>query len=308
MKWSNEELDYLKENAFKMSHDEISKNINRTEPAIRNKCYELGLVNINKYWTNEEVNLLKEFYLKAGESAVINLTKFAKQLNRDKSNVCRKAKELGLPTSINRKHSDERMENLQVAHKNSIKKNGHPRGMLGKNHSDEFKQNMSSRVKKEWANPNSKLNSEECKQKHSDYMTKKVADDIRMRRGYSRGNQGKRQDLNNMYVRSSWEANYARYLNFLQSKGEIFKWKYEADTFWFEKIKRGVRSYLPDFKIWDKQDSTPYYVEVKGWMDDKSKTKLKRMSKYYPSIKVIVFGVKEYKELTKFEAIIPNWE
>lgn len=308
MKWSNEELNFLKENAFKMSHEEISKNINRTKSAIRNKCYELGLVNIDKYWTDEEVNLLKEFYLKAGESAPINLTKLAKQLSRNKSNVCRKAKELGLPTNPNREHSDKQIEKLQIACRNSIAKNGHPRGMLGKSHSAEFKENMSNRVKKEWADPNSTLNSEECRQKRSDYMAKKVATDIRMRRGYSRGNQGKREDLNNMYFRSTWEANYARYLNFLKSKGQVYKWEYEPDTFWFEKIKRGVRSYLPDFKVWEKKDSIPYYIEVKGWMDDKSKTKLKRMTKYYPNVRVVVFGEKEYKELKKHRAIIPNWE
>jgi len=66
---------------------------------------------------------------------------------------------------------------------------------------------------------------------------------------------------------------------------------------------------MPDFKVWDQEDAEPYYYEVKGWMDAKSKTKLKRMAKYYPNVKILVFGKKEYNDLKKkLSAIIPNWE
>ena len=46
------------------------------------------------------------------------------------------------------------------------------------------------------------------------------------------------------YYRSRWEANYARYLEWLKQRGEISDWKHEPETFWFEPIKRG-RSQLP---------------------------------------------------------------
>ena len=140
-------------------------------------------------------------------------------------------------------------------------------------------------------------------------MTIQQATNPLMRKGYSRGKQGRREDLENMYFRSSWEANYARYLNLLIAQGELYKWEFEPDTFWFESIKRGCRSYLPDFKIWDKKDSDPYYVEVKGWMDDKSKTKLKRMAKYYPKIEIRVVDATAYKEINKkLSKIIKCWE
>lgn len=120
---------------------------------------------------------------------------------------------------------------------------------------------------------------------------------------------GKREDLDGTYFRSAWEANFARYLNFLVANGDIMKWEYEPDTFEFTAIKRGTRSYLPDFKVWDKADSKPYYYELKGWMDAKSKTKLSRMAKYYPEVKIIVFGKKEYTSLKKnLAGLIPNWE
>lgn len=121
--------------------------------------------------------------------------------------------------------------------------------------------------------------------------------------------QGKRPDLGDIYFRSGWEANFARYLNFLKNQGLLYKWEFESDTFWFNDIKRGVRSYLPDFKVWNKKNSEPFYIEIKGYMDSKSKTKIKRMAKYYPHIRLDVVGKKEYTEIkSRLSGIIKNWE
>ena len=125
---------------------------------------------------------------------------------------------------------------------------------------------------------------------------------------HSRARHGRRSDLNDRYFRSSWEANYARYLNFLQAKGLIVKWEYESETFWFEKIRRGVRSYTPDFKVWETEEKV-YRVEVKGWMDARSKTKIKRMAKYHPTVELRVVDKKQYQEIAKtLGAAIPHWE
>lgn len=119
---------------------------------------------------------------------------------------------------------------------------------------------------------------------------------------------GKRQDLDNKFFRSSWEANYARYLNLLKSDGIIIKWEYETDTFYFEGIKRGSRFYTPDFKIFLSEERYEYH-EIKGYMDTRSKTKLKRMSKYFPNETVILIDKIKYKELEKqFKFKIPFWE
>lgn len=117
---------------------------------------------------------------------------------------------------------------------------------------------------------------------------------------------GKRIDLDNRYFRSRWEANYARYLNFLLDRGDILKWEYEVDTFEFTAIKRGVRFYTPDFKVHFK-DKMEYH-EVKGWMDSKSITRHKRMDKYYPEIKIIMIGQKWFKDNAILSKIIKNWE
>lgn len=113
---------------------------------------------------------------------------------------------------------------------------------------------------------------------------------------------------NKYYFRSRWEANYARYLQFAKEQLIISDWQYEPQTFWFESIKRGVRSYLPDFKV-IRPDGTHYWIEVKGYLDAKSLTKIKRFRKYYSSeeLKLIT---KEWfcKNSNKMKLIIKGWE
>jgi hypothetical protein len=103
-----------------------------------------------------------------------------------------------------------------------------------------------------------------------------------------------------VYFRSRWEANIARYLT---HKG--IEWEFEKDTFWFDNIKRGVRSYTPDFFL----PNDGKYIEIKGWWDAKSKTKQKRMKKYHPDIIVEYWDGKIYNEIEKeFKDLIPEWE
>lgn len=183
-------------------------------------------------------------------------------------------------------------------------------GMTGKRHSDEFSQQMSRRIKNMWNDPKSKVNSKAHRQVLSDRMFRLNKTRSKENR-YSKTKRGYRHDIGNgkIYLRSSWEANYARYLDLKISQGHLYKWEFEPDTFWFEKIKRGVRSYCPDFKIWLTKDSMPFYVEVKGYMDARSKTKIKRMAKYYPDVILNVVEAKTYKNIkNKYSALIKNWE
>jgi hypothetical protein len=99
-----------------------------------------------------------------------------------------------------------------------------------------------------------------------------------------------------LFFRSKWEVNYALYLDFLIKNNQIKKWEYEADVFIFDKINFGTRSYRPDFKITNMDDSLEYH-EIKGWMTSKSKTQINRMAKYYPHIKLILIQQKEYSEI-----------
>jgi hypothetical protein len=100
------------------------------------------------------------------------------------------------------------------------------------------------------------------------------------------------------YFRSGWELQYAKYLQFLKENKSIKEWEYEPQTFWFEGIKRGVRSYLPDFRITENNGSQNY-VEVKGYYDKKSQTKMKRMKKYHPDVVLHMVWGEQMKEIRK---------
>ena len=105
------------------------------------------------------------------------------------------------------------------------------------------------------------------------------------------------------FFRSKWEANYALYLNFLIAEGKIKKWEYEKKVFVFDAIKFGIRSYRPDFGIYNIDDTIEYH-EIKGYMDAKSKTKLKRIKKYYPDIKIVLIDSKYMKSLNKWSKLL----
>ena len=110
---------------------------------------------------------------------------------------------------------------------------------------------------------------------------------------------GHRNDIDNIYFRSSWEANIAR----------VFKYKnieFEFEEHRFELIVNGVETvYIPDFFI--KQSNM--YVEVKGYWREDAKIKFECFKNQYKDIKIMVIGPKEYKNIEKiYKNIIINWE
>lgn len=126
---------------------------------------------------------------------------------------------------------------------------------------------------------------------------------------YNTAGRGRRADLGDIYFRSVREANVARYLEWLRLRGEITAWGYEVDTFYFDGIRRGCVSYRPDFKVWPSDGMPPYFIEVKAWMDQKSATKLRRMAKYHPDVRVDLMDRAAYAELArKLGPTIPGWE
>lgn len=228
--------------------------------------------------------------------------------NRTKQLVCRKANEIGL-TSRQRKFSDVQILRISNNLINRIKENGHPKGFLGGKHTAAAKKIMSEKSSKSWSDPLSTHNTEENKQRRSDKMSYRMTEgDLSGAiNSYSRVKSGKIIIAGiEFYVRSSWEANIASYLQFKVENGLILSFKYESKTFWFLNILRGVRSYKPDFEI-ENLDGTIHYIEVKGWMDDKSKTKLKRMAKYYPEIKIELIDQLVYKSIAKNKKIYKYW-
>lgn len=88
---------------------------------------------------------------------------------------------------------------------------------------------------------------------------------------YKHTKTGFRQDIS-LNVRSNWEANFVRILNAYK-----IKFEFEPTVFSFP-IKRGTKGYTPDFYLTNSDE----WIEIKGYLDEKSKTKLKRFKRYYP--------------------------
>lgn len=123
---------------------------------------------------------------------------------------------------------------------------------------------------------------------------------------------GRRPDLGNVYFRSAMEANIARYLDFLKKAGEIEKWEYEPETFYFNdrgaNLKRGTLSYTPDFKVSYADDQIEYW-EPRGYMYQEGKVALRRMAKYFPEVKIRVIRYAEYRDIARSVGrLIPWWE
>ena len=111
-----------------------------------------------------------------------------------------------------------------------------------------------------------------------------------------------------VYFKSGWEVNFAIYLEFLKTKFQIKDWHYEPERFWFNAIKTGTRCYTPDFKIIRNND-THYWVEVKGYMDSKSQTKIKRFNKYYPKEELHIVQKQWFIEhKRRLPVLCDNWE
>jgi hypothetical protein len=286
---------------------DIAVQLGVTRGAVANVLYRAGVKQPQPRWTVAERAEVATYYEQTAR-ADFDLSVIAARVGHPRASVCALARQFGL-TRIRGEKTGGFMRAAKAAAAGKWAHRPHPRGMAGKKHSEETKELVAVASKKAWVRHKATgtgLMSPENRQGLSDRSTK-MWETRQPETAYSRCKHGRRPDLGEMYFRSTWEANYARYLNFLQARGEIERWEYEPVTFWFEAIKRGVRSYKPDFQIFENGRS--YFVEVKGWMDDKSKTKLKRMAKYHPEVEVRVFGEKDYASLKRqLGSIIPGWE
>ena len=316
MAWTKAEDEFLIRNYQRLDVDDIAAVLGKSKRNVISRRHVLGCEPKFSQYSNEEIATIKAWYA-ARDGKPLQLDLLAKKLGRSKPNVCRKAKALGLtdqrrlsgrkPT---RKYPTDEESRAAIVRgvKNHQAKYGHPRGMAGKKHSEKTKKRLAKTSKARWdamtADEQSEFIAGTLKSKLNKNGT--LVPNTRQKATWKAG--WRKVGDQRCYFRSAWEANYARYLEMLKSAGAIEKWEHEPKTFWFENIKRGVRSYLPDFHVTE-NDSSEHYCEVKGWMDARSKTKIKRMKKYYPDVDLRVINGKQYRSLAKQVAhLIPGWE
>jgi hypothetical protein len=232
------------------------------------------------------------------------LAELAEMMGRTAQFLCRHARALGL-TSYHRKRADAHLFSARISQ--AIAEHGHARGMAGKSHSPETKQRLSETTASRW---NAMSSDEQSAFILKGLKTKRTRyGSIAPPKPRGSWKAGWREIGScRKYYRSRWEANYARYLQWLFNKGEILDWEHEPETFWFDAIKRGVRSYLPDFRVWE-NDGTSKLHEVKGWMDARSHTTLKRMAKYHPGEAIVLIKEKDYRAIERsVSRLIEGWE
>ena len=115
-----------------------------------------------------------------------------------------------------------------------------------------------------------------------------------------------------IYFDSMAEANYYRYLCHLRRKKKIKQFVYHPPYFDFSDwIKHGTNRYEIDFKI-IYNDGSEQYIEVKSTndltkMDSRSRTRIKRLLKYYPDTPFKIVTTLEIKALGA-RLSIKGWE
>lgn len=315
-KWTDKDKAILIELYPYKTDKELCALLEKTPGQLRGMKERLGLNEKIKPFTDEEKERIKFFY--SNNPNEMDLDTFARELGRQKTSISRYARSQGW-TKNNRSATEESINRqkdslfkyyqtekyIQNVYPNQVHlltyyaKNKHPKGMLGKNHSDETKSKMSITHKELAANMSYDekrliaMKGVDTKRKNGSFNTTSNA--------YSRCHGGYRSDVD-CYFRSSWEANIARLFNSLD-----IKWEYESKRFNFPDVESGVLSYQPDFYL----PTYDRWIEVKGWMDEKSKIRLDMFRKYYPeeSSKLILIGEQEYFDIeTIYSNIIDNWE
>lgn len=288
MKWTQEKIDMLTEFYPKMGKLWCVQNLGFTEAQIRQKASRLQLKARGKSVAWQE---------KQKKHAEI----LTGRKRPEQALVIKKLHEQGKFL-----FTDERKKRTSLQIKEWHKNNDHPKGMLGKKHSQETIKKISKCSINTWANYTEK----EKNEKILKMIKTKIANNTLVSERTKVTWKASWQEIGGKkkFYRSRWESNYAKYLEWLKQKGEIKDWQHEPKTFWFEGIKRGCVSYLPDFCVTENTGKEVYH-EVKGWMDERSITKIKRMAKYYPQVTLVVIDAKAYKELAKkVSFLIDEWE
>lgn len=312
--WTAEEDQRLRELYLTHEHAEIGVMLGRSRAAVRNRCWRLGLEKGDKPWTEADIATLKEWY-GWHKGIGVNLPGIVKHLGRTKFAICLKAQEFGLTDRARQRNPNphprrkyftdkDRYEALSKLRREWYKTHEHPRGATGLRMTDEHKAKLREAIQRRTPEQRSIAAKKAARTRVERYGTGQP----KTSNPYSSARRGKREDLGNIFFRSRWEANYARYLNWLKGQGQIKDWVYEAQTFIFHGVTRGAITYLPDFKVIELDGSHKWH-EVKGWMKGADRTKLKRMKKYYPDEIVLVIGEAEYRQIEhQVAGLIAKWE
>jgi hypothetical protein len=280
-------------------------------------------------FTDEELAELRSIYEHAKQTNTApKVLDFCRRHDRHRPHVCRKARQLGIQfrpvhgkaaiwERRQRAEQEERLKHRQAIKRERARKAkaiadwaSSPIGsLIAKQRRNAVACKASAKAKARWH----ALSEEErqaiiAKQKRTRVNRYGKGSPNRPHQTYTRGVGGIRADLG-IYLRSTWEANWARYLNLGITKGIIASWQYEPQAFAFPiDADAEVRSYTPDFLV-RMADGTEVYHEVKGWLTARYRRAIELMRAVYPEVRLQVFTRREYQQLTRrWRDSIPEWE
>jgi len=288
MAWTIEETEFLKKNYPVKGRAWCAEQLKRTDNEVRNKAWRMGLKarGVSEAWH---------------EKNAAHAEKLTGRKRPEQASVLKRLHAEGKlqKNELQRAEVGKRM-------KAWIAENGHPKGAAGMRHTEETKSKISKKSKEAAARQTD--DDWHARTLKAAETRKKNATELPKRLGASWKAAWREIGGIRKFYRSRWEANYARYLQWLKENGQIATWEHEPTTFWFDGIKRGCVSYLPDFRVVENSGAEVYH-EVKGWMDTRSATKIKRMAIYHPKTKLVVIQAKQYHEIKrKLSMLIPEWE
>jgi hypothetical protein len=192
-------------------------------------------------------------------------------------------KKLG-ESRLGKKFTEEQRNNLSKA-------------MMGKKKSDSHKLALKEAKAKEDKGHRAKINGDNRRGKPmSKEAIEKISNNSHVKHPYG-FKSGIREDLGH-FVRSTWEANYARILKYLN-----VQYEFEPDIIWLKRSDGTEISYRPDFKVGN------LYIEIKGYWYGDAIEKMKMLKEQYPDIEVKIIDARIYNRLQKvYKNKINNWE
>lgn len=255
--------------------------------------------------------MMTEIY-KNSVGTKLNLDALALQLGKHKTNVSRKARELGL-TDLFRRWRVSKNKYATDAERNSAtsmrlkarwKTEPHPRGMLGKKHKPSAVAAIASATSARW-HAKTKLEQRQVVERGMETRIKNNSYSKRKKASWKAGHRV--VGGLSIFFRSRWEFNYALYLEHQMITGKIKSWLHEAKAFMFYGEETGPVSMLPDFTVYQNDGSCELH-EVKGWVDARTVLGMERMTKHYPSNKITMITKDWFLENLELIRTLPEYE
>ncbi len=274
-------------------------------------------------WTEPELHELRRAY-DAVAGSELNLETLARRLGRDKANVCRKARSLGLTNPRRPKRTqpqlflhgprftpEEAAARQAESRRTRWHRQPHPRGMAGKRHSPATLARLGAASRSKWqtvtADQVGERSAKAIRTRLERFGTGNTA--LRSPNAYSRAKRGRREDLGGRFFRSAWEANIARSLELERQRGGVREWQYEPRTFVFRGRRRRPFSYTPDFRV-VMADGFEMFYEVKGWWTRADQLKVTLFERHYGRQHFLhIVGPDDYRWIERTHSpAIPAWE